>query len=276
MYNIGIMQGRLSPRRNKAIQAFPLDSWCEEFPLAKEIGFSIFEWVLDFESVDANPLLSPEGRKEINAAKSQYGVDVPSVCCDYFMEVPFTAESLSVRLQAQGMLAELIRICPEVGIRYIELPLIGKASIEEEVARNTVARLLADLGPLAYAHKVLLILELSLQPRELGLFMNALGEGPFGVNYDLGNSAYWGYSPKEEFAAYGSRIANVHIKDCTQKDYSVPLGLGDVDFELCFDLMRGACYRGDFILQTARQADDIEAAKQYLQFTNKYAQKYLK
>ena len=276
MYRIGFMQGRLSPVRNGRIQAFPEDFWRDEFRLGADSGFDLMEWVLDFESADVNPLLSPEGRREINAVKSRYGVEVSSVCCDYFMEVPFTAESLSVRLQAEGMLAELIRICPEVGIRYIELPLIGKASIEEEAVRNTVGRLLADLGPLAYAHKVLLILELSLQPRELGLFMNVLGEGPFGVNYDLGNSAYWGYSPKEEFAAYGSRIANIHIKDCTQKDYSVPLGLGDVDFELCFDLMRGACYQGDFILQTARQTDDVEAARQYLEFTSKYVRKYLK
>ena len=243
--------------------------------MAAEIGFKLMEWVLDFESAEANPLLSSEGRKEINCLKARHGIEVLSVCCDYFMEMSFTAESLSTRLQAQGMLAELIRICPEVGIRYIELPLIGKASIEPEDARRDVSRMLADIGPLAYAHKVLLILELSLRPRELGQFMNGLGEGPFGINYDLGNSAYWGLAPKEEFAAYGSRIANIHIKDCTTKDYSVPLGKGDVDFDLCFELIREVGYRGDFILQSARQADDIKATKEYLAFTRNYIRKYL-
>ena len=131
MHRIGIMQGRLSPSKNGKIQVFPLDTWKEEFALAKEIGYELIEWVLDTTDLTQNPLLTPGGRQEINQNKKKYGIDVPSVCCDYFVEYPFHDAALDVRLQSHGMLLELIRVCPEVDINLIELPLIGKSSIKK-------------------------------------------------------------------------------------------------------------------------------------------------
>ena len=43
---IGIMQGRLSKPLNGKIQSFPVNSWENEFYLAKDIGFKLIEWVL--------------------------------------------------------------------------------------------------------------------------------------------------------------------------------------------------------------------------------------
>ena len=54
------------------------------------------------------------------------------------------------------------------------------------------------------------------------------------MNYDTGNSAYWQYDTDQEFSLYGSRIGNIHIKDCTPDEYSVPLGNGNVDFDKIF------------------------------------------
>ena len=53
---IGIMQGRLSKPINGKIQSFPINSWENEFYLAKNIGFELIEWVLD-ENVKDNPIL---------------------------------------------------------------------------------------------------------------------------------------------------------------------------------------------------------------------------
>ena len=44
---IGFMQGRFSPLVNGKIQAFPWDSWSEEFFVANENDFNIIEWTLD-------------------------------------------------------------------------------------------------------------------------------------------------------------------------------------------------------------------------------------
>ena len=53
---IRIMQGRLSKPINGKIQSFPINSWENEFYLARNIGFELIEWVLD-ENVKDNPIL---------------------------------------------------------------------------------------------------------------------------------------------------------------------------------------------------------------------------
>ena len=45
--NIGIMQGRLSPPIDDKIQAYPAKTWQREFEIAKEIGYSAIEWIVE-------------------------------------------------------------------------------------------------------------------------------------------------------------------------------------------------------------------------------------
>lgn len=47
MTKIGIMQGRLSPPKNKLIQNFPLETWKNEFLLSKKLGLKSIEWVFE-------------------------------------------------------------------------------------------------------------------------------------------------------------------------------------------------------------------------------------
>ena len=58
---IGFMQGRLSPLVNGKIQAFPWNSWEEEFKIASENNFKIMEWTLDQERLYENPLMCKNG-----------------------------------------------------------------------------------------------------------------------------------------------------------------------------------------------------------------------
>mgnify|MGYP003956499389 FL=1 len=96
------------------------------------------------------------------------------------------------------------------------------------------------------------------------------------LNYDTGNSAYWEFDVKKEIPVYGNKIGNVHIKDCTPEDYSVPLGKGNVDFEQSFELLKKAGYTGDFILQTAKGNDGkyVEEVTEYFQFTQSFVRRY--
>ena len=95
------------------------------------------------------------------------------------------------------------------------------------------------------------------------------------VNYDMGNSAFWEFEAKQEFLCYGEMISNVHIKDCTPKDYTVQLGDGNVNFNEIFLLLKKNNYKSDFILQGARGKDDFLVAKKQFQFAKKYVEKYL-
>lgn len=275
MHRIGIMQGRLSPARNGKIQTFPGEAWRNEFALAKEIGYELIEWVLDTTDLNINPLLSEVGRKEINTYKQQFGIEITSVCCDYFVEFPFHSDRPDIRLQSHGMLLELIRVCREVGIMFIELPLIGQSSIKEKKDAEIVVALFNDLLPILNAKDMYLLLETDLSPESLKELLNKMPSDRIQINYDTGNSAYWEFDPVYELSTYGNRIGNIHIKDCTPKDYSVMLGSGSVDFKQSFELFNKCNYKGDFILQAVRGENDFELAKQFFGFTKQFVDTFI-
>ena len=276
MNKLGIMQGRLSPMINDKIQAFPLKNWEKEFYIASKIGFELIEWVLDLTDINENPLLSKDGRKKINKCINESGILVPSVCCDYFVDVPITSKNFQKQIKSFGMLFHLIRICPEVGIKDIEIPLIANSSINTKFKKDIIICLLNDLVPLLNEYDINLLLETDLPPEEIGKLFSNFNSNRIMLNYDTGNSAYWGFNSANEINIYGNKIGNIHIKDCTPEKYSVMLGTGNVDFDETFKLLKKINYSRDFILQPVRDENDIELAKNCYKFTKKYITKYLK
>src|SRR3954471_10476474 len=84
-HRVGVMQGRLSPRPEHRLQAFPHQSWPEEFARAERLGFSYLEWIYEAERARENPIASVAGRAAIRACIAESGLPVGSVCGDYFM-----------------------------------------------------------------------------------------------------------------------------------------------------------------------------------------------
>jgi L-ribulose-5-phosphate 3-epimerase len=275
-HRLGIMQGRLSPLIDGQIQSFPVDTWEKEFANAAECGFEIMEWVLDAPYVQSNPLLQKEGRKRINSCIEKYAVEVPSVCCDYFVDFPLCSDDLEIRIKAKGMLLELIEVCPEIGINLIEIPLIGRSSIKENSHQEATLSFLFSLYEILEKKDMFLLLETDLEPLEVKKITDLFPSNRIQINYDTGNSAYWGFDTEYELLNYGEHIGNIHIKDCTPEKYSVNLGEGNVDFDLSFQLFKKMGYKGDFILQAVRGKDDVGIAKNFKEFTEQYLNKYLK
>lgn len=275
MHRLGIIQGRLSPIIDNRIQVFPVEHWKHEFELAVENGFEIIEWIVDIDNIDLNPLLSVKGRREIRSLINATGLAVPSVCCDYFMSHPLQQETLG-SFSSRGMLIEILRIAPEVGINIVELPLIGKSGLKQEGAETQFMQWFEFVEPILESFNLKLLLETDLDPDELFRFISKIGSDNIQINYDTGNSAFWSFDAKRELELYGHRIANIHIKDCTPIDYSVPLGKGNVDFDMNFSKFKEMNYPGDFILQTARGQNDVKVAIEYRDFTNFYINKYFK
>ena len=54
-----------------------------------KLNLSSIEFILDYEEVDKNPLMSNAGLTRIKQAVSESAVNVKSVCADYFMENTF-------------------------------------------------------------------------------------------------------------------------------------------------------------------------------------------
>jgi hexulose-6-phosphate isomerase len=252
---VGFMQGRLSPIVGGRIQAFPWDDWRAEFPVARALGFDRMEWTLDDERIDENPLMTADGRREIRAMSRAYGVAVPSLTGDFFMQAPFFHVSGEARRARLDTLRRVVEACGALGIRFLVLPVVDEGRLRDEADRVALREGLRSLVPALDAADIAVAFESDLPPDNLGAWIAAYPRRRFGVNYDIGNSAALGFDPAAEFSAYGERIVNVHVKDRRRGGTTVPLGSGDADLEDVFRLLRRDGYRGNLILQTARAAD---------------------
>ena len=271
---IGIMQGRLSKPLNGRIQSFPKNSWENEFYLAKDIGFKLIEWVLD-ENIKGNPIVNKEHFSKIRMIKKKTGIDINSICCDYFMTNSLSKNSKSFKEENLKILNFLIEeSCPLNNIKIIDLPLMGKESLKKKQIADEYKNLLLKLEKKILDNNLMIALETDLNPNELKDFLKNFSKNVVTVNYDMGNSAFWEFEAKQEFLCYGEMISNVHIKDCTPKDYTVQLGDGNVNFNEIFLLLKKNNYKSDFILQGARGKDDFQVAKKQFQFAKKYVEKY--
>lgn len=267
-HKIGIMQGRLSPPYNNKIQSFPNNHWENEFILAKEIGLNFIEWIIDFHEFKSNPLFAKEGVLRIKELINETGVYVPSICVDYFATFPIIDESKGY--ESKQLLYEIIEISRNLGIKIIEIPLVGSASPKNTDANKKYVKFFNSLSDTLTKNSVKIGLETDLDPISQKYFINKIKNENVGLNYDTGNSVYWRYNLTEEIKYFGKKIINVHLKDCTVRDYSVPFGQGDTNFNLFFKLLKKINYTGDYVIQGARGDDDFNVVFEQFKFIKSF------
>ena len=256
---IGFMQGRLSPLINGRIQAFPWENWKDEFPLAQRINIYLMEWTLDQERLYENPLLTETGQAEIRALCKRHELSIPSLTGDCFMQAPVWKAQGARRIALGHDFVEIARGCAAVGITMMVVPLVDNGRLEGADQEDVLVRFLESQADFLAANRLKVVFESDYVPQELARFIARLNPVLFGINYDIGNSAALGFDPQEEFAAYGQRVINVHVKDRVLGGTTVPLGTGSADFDAVFAALSQVNYRGNFILQTARAADGDHA-----------------
>lgn len=256
---IGFMQGRLSPLIDGCIQSFPWSCWQEEFPVASRHGFRLMEWTLDQDRLYENPLLIQAGQTEIRALCQRHGLAIPSLTGDCFMQMPFWKMQSVERETLQRDFLAIAEACATVGISIVVVPLVDNGRIDNTDQENILVNFLQSQAMFLAEHDLQVIFESDFGPAELARFIGRLDPALFGINYDIGNSAALGFSPVEEFSAYGHRIINIHVKDRTLGGTTVPLGTGSADFESVFTLLKQVNYTGNHILQTARATDGDHA-----------------
>ena len=175
------------------------------------------------------------------------------------MQAPFWNASGQDRAALEACFIAIARACAEVGIEMLVVPLVDNSRLENEQQEEALVAFMLAQADLFRALGLRIIFESDFAPSELARFIGRLPADAFGVNYDIGNSAALGYKPQEEFAAYGLRIVNVHVKDRVLGGGTVSLGAGNADFPTIFRLLREAAYPGNLIMQTARAADNDHA-----------------
>jgi hexulose-6-phosphate isomerase len=272
MTKFGIMEGRLVPPEDGRFQCFPRQQWENEFAHAANVPFDYIEWVYDLYGQDVNPLGNPAGIAKLKSLIASTAVRIRSVCADYFMDRPLLRcgeRELDERIQE---LARILRNGRAVNVNRVVIPFVDASAIRSNDDLTALRYALQAALPFAEETGIEIHLETALGPAEFAKLLDSLPHPKLKANYDSGNSASLGYSPAEEFAAYGDRIGSVHIKDRVLNGGTVPLGTGSADFAALFGCLEKMDYQGDFTLQVARgtPGDEVAWAKQNVAFVRGY------
>tara|TARA_E500000331_G_C17231685_1_gene702933 strand:- start:933 stop:1775 length:843 start_codon:yes stop_codon:yes gene_type:complete len=254
---IGFMQGRLSNIVDNKIQAFPWESWAEEFRIASNNSIFLMEWTIDYQDLYKNPIMTSKGREKINKFCKEFKIEIPSLTGDCFMQKPFWKETNKSIIK--NLFRDFIEICRAaslVGIKCIVVPLVDNGSIDNKIQEETLIAFLKENENIFIDLDISIIFESDKNPGDLLKFIEKLKPDLFGINYDIGNSASLGFDPELELNSYGNRVYNVHIKDRILKGTTVPLGEGNADFKKVFQNLIKINYDGNYILQTARAKDN--------------------
>jgi len=274
----GIMQGRLVPPDGGRFQSFPRERWRDEFPHASQAGIDYIEWIVDAYGQDINPILSPSGLLEFDALKNRHNIATPALCADWFMDYPLLRCSPEQLAERERFLHALIPIASRIGADHIIIPCVDISRIETDADKQTLLNVLATAVRIAEANDVELHLETDLNASDFAALLARIPHPFVKANFDSGNSSGLGYIASEEFAAYGSRIGSIHIKDRRSKDdggiATMPIGTGSTDFDDVFEAMQSIGYNRDVTLQVARGRDNDEVnwIRSQLAFVKQYWQ----
>jgi hexulose-6-phosphate isomerase len=262
---IGIMQGRLSPRIDGKIQAYPASTWQKEFEIAQEIGYAAIEWIVE-KPVETNALMTDSGKAEVKKVIASTGVRIDYVCADIFMQQPLVRMTEDTKSQNKEYLATILKNAKEVGAIGVEIPFVDNSSIKNEKEKQEFIDVMEDAFKLAKDLDLKISLETDLPPIDFQELLENIDLDHVQANYDIGNSASLGFDPKEELEAYGLKILNVHVKDRKLGSTTVPLGTGNANINYVFQKLKEIGYVGGLTMQAARGENDIETAKEQLQY----------
>lgn len=263
---IGIMQGRLSPRIDGKIQAYPAKTWQKEFEIAKEIGYSAIEWIVE-KPLEINALMSKSGMREIKEIMLKTGVRVDYVCADIFMQQPLVRMSEKIKEENKKILEQILIHSKEIGAIGVEIPFVDASSIKTESEIEELIAVTEDAFKLAGEIGMNVSLETDLNAKEFKKLLEKIDLDHVKANYDIGNSASLGYEPLEELENYGQKILNVHVKDRKLGGTTVPLGTGNADIKGVFEKLNEMGYEGGITMQAARGEHDVAAATEQLTYT---------
>ena len=260
---IGIMQGRLSPARERA-QSFPWSSWEAEFDRARSHGFDSIEWLFDAPGYEDNPIWTREGCAAIRRAAAASGVSVVSVCADYFVSHPLLRAAEADRVRHLRVLDRLVGQAAEVGAGVIVLPVLEEGEVTSAADVDRLVGWLREPARTASAARVELALE-SNMPAELYLHLSA-AEPRIGICFDTGNRSAAGRDIVGDLGRLAPYLREVHVKDRGPDGRNVPLGTGATPLDAFLTGLGASGYAGPLVLETTVGDDYAAQAGRNLAF----------
>ncbi len=245
---VGIIQGRLSPRPRDRLQAFPAETWEQEFALARALGLDGIEWIFEAHRSAENPLRSPKGRARIRKVIEQTKTAVLSICGDYFM-VHRLSEPGEVGVRASRVLSEVIAQAAAIGAQRILLPWLEEAALDSEQKEDCAVTNLIRALPAASRHNVAIGLEMEVPGDKYRSLLERIGHPLVQAYYDTGNSTAAGLDVGKDILHLQGKLGAVHIKDRKTGGTSQFLGNGDTNFAGLFEQLKTWDFSGDLVLQ---------------------------
>ena len=220
--------------------------------------------------------MNNDGIDQIKHFSEQTDITINSLLADYFMEKKLFSVSEFDLQKNLEVLRNLIKNSNRLGIKILEIPFVDSSSLKTKEEQSQVLSNIEKIVPLLEEYDVFLTLETDLPPTSFNALILSFNHPNIKANYDVGNSASLGYDMKEELNLYGDLIYNIHIKDRKYCGGTVPLGEGDVDFELFFNLLQKINYNGELIIQGARERSvkPEDTCIKYLQFVKKFVDRH--
>ena len=271
-HRIGVMQGRLSPRPEHRLQAFPHQSWPEEFARAKHLGFAYIEWIYEADRARENPIASPSGRASIRACAAASGLPVGSVCADYFMIHRLAGGTAQERVEHAAALSELVRWTRDIGATRILLPLLETSALAGPEQVREATESIWRICPALEAEGVVLGLEMEIPGTEYAAVIRGIGHDQVRAYYDTGNSTAQGFDIADDILPLLPVLEAVHLKDRLVSGGSQPFGAGAANFAGFFGVLSEAGYAGDFLTQHYFDADPEASASHALRFARERLQ----
>jgi hexulose-6-phosphate isomerase len=269
---LGIMQGRLSKSLSGKIQEFPAKTWKKEFELANLIGIKKIEWILNYGELRLNPIFNIKNFSEVSSLQNIYDIQIPSLTLNCFVEAPFYKLNELTGLESDATdLLWIVKNLRHTKISTLVLPVVAESGIFQRYHLSNLINCLKGIENDLAEAKIKIAIECEFDINFMSILLNELNPHIFGINFDMGNSAALGHNPEEELSVCRNRIFNVHIKDRLLFGHSVNLGEGAVDFGKVANLLAAQDYKGNMILEAARdfEKDEFELVSSYVEFCKK-------
>ena len=268
MNQIAFVQGRLVDVVEDKIQAFPRDNWEQELQIANENELNFIELTVDLDRIWENPIASSIGILKLKNTLLKNKIKPIACTADFIMHSPPWKSDLNYMT---FITKKVIDGLGAIGCKYIVIPFVDNSSIQKNSENNAIDFLMT-LESCLKKNNVEVAIESDYKADDLKKFISKLPEKNYGINYDIGNSASLGYDIKDEFYSYFNRIKHIHIKDRLLNGTTVPLGKGNANMELCFELLKKYNYAGNFSMQTARDdtGNHVKVMLKYIDMIKKY------
>ncbi|MDR3128042.1 MAG: sugar phosphate isomerase/epimerase [Bifidobacteriaceae bacterium] len=261
--SLGIMQGRLSPKKIGYLQTFPYTQWRDEFCRANELGFKFIEWLVDEGDWLDNPLSDLGLMEEIKLIALKNNIKIETLCAHFLINNHLLLPIENINTQNSILkLNTVIDHAYSIGISDINIPF---CEIEDIIFNiNKYIYLKKNLNEIN--NKCFFNLELSLSSIEILKLINYLNNDKINICYDIGNAFFLGYNIISDFKILKQYIRVIHIKDRRINGDSVDLGEGDTPIIAFLNFAIESGYSGKFTLETPVFPSWINCIKNNINF----------